>query len=52
MACRDKERLTGMGILGGDPGTNTGRDSKADLIALGWYERNFMGHMLAVFALI
>jgi len=52
VACRDKERLTGMGIWGGDPGTNAGRDNKTDLIALDWYERNFMGHRFSVFALV
>ena len=52
MACREKDRLTCMGIWGGDPGTNEGRVNKADLIALDWYERNFVGHMLSVFALV
>lgn len=52
MACRDKERLTYMGIWDGDPGTNAGRDNKADLIALDWYETNFIGHMLSVFTFI
>lgn len=36
------------GDLWWDSGANAGRDNKADLIALDWYERNLRGHALSV----